>query len=453
MPGSVFFAVPGSQADGLAFIPQALSRGALAVVAQSVPDSDIAGAAFILVDDVRAILAKAAAQEFPRQPETIVAITGTSGKTSIAAFTRQIWKHLGKDAASLGTIGLVRPSGSVSGSLTTPDPVSLHQTLDQIAGEGVTHLALEASSHGLGQKRLDGVRLSAGAFTNLSRDHLDYHASLEDYLKAKMRLFEDLLVPGQAAVIDADSEVADKVLSLCAARGLKLFSIGFKGRSIRLLETETKDLTSDIKIGFEAEVFDLTLPLLGAFQISNALVAAGLCIVTGSEPRQVFAALEALQGAPGRLELMGRRNGASVFVDYAHKPDALEKVLETLRPFVLGQLIVIFGCGGNRDQGKRPIMGEIAARLADVCIVTDDNPRFEDAGLIRAAIMGGAPGAKNMQEIGERGEAVNYGINLLQPGDILLIAGKGHETGQIIGDRVLEFSDRDYVLAVLKDDA
>jgi len=371
----------------------------------------------------------------------------------VAAFTRQIWKRLGFEAASLGTIGVVAPSGAVYGSLTTPDPVTLHKTLDELGRDGVTHLAMEASSHGLDQRRLDGVRLAAAGFTNLSRDHLDYHPTLEDYLNAKLRLFDTLLEPGKTAVIDADTDVAEKVIAVSKARGLDILSIGAAGDAIRLISAERKELSTRIAIRHGGTVTSLLLPLAGSFQVSNALVAAGLCIATGSDPQQTFAALEYLEGAPGRLELIGRRKGAPIFVDYAHKPDALEKALRALRPFVQNRLIVIFGCGGDRDQGKRPLMGEIAARLADYVIVTDDNPRSEDPGAIRKAILAGAGAFPNIREIGDRAAAIAEGVSMLAPGDLLLIAGKGHETGQILSDRVLPFSDHDCARAALEEHA
>ncbi len=428
-----------------------MRRGAVAIIAERAPPSLLGAAAFIKVADARRALSFAAARLYPRQPETIVAITGTSGKTSVAAFARQIWAALGAKAASLGTLGVVAPSGAVYGSLTTPDPVTLHKTLDQLAGGGVTHLALEASSHGLEQRRLDGVRLAAAGFTNLSRDHLDYHATLEAYLAAKLRLFDRLLAPGQTAVVDADSDVADKVVAACAARGLRVFSVGRKGAAIRLLEAEAENFSARLRFAYGGVGFTIKLPLAGAFQASNALVAAGLCIATGSPPEAVFAAMERLEGAPGRLELVGRRHGAPVFVDYAHKPDALDKVLRALRPFVPDKLIVVFGCGGDRDAGKRPIMGELAARLADHVIVTDDNPRSEDPAAIRKAILAGAAELGHVQEIGDRAAAIARAIAALEPGDGLLIAGKGHETGQIIGDRTLPFSDSDCARAALKE--
>jgi UDP-N-acetylmuramoyl-L-alanyl-D-glutamate--2,6-diaminopimelate ligase len=449
--GGVFFALPGTKADGLAFAPQAAQRGALAIVAEHQPETPIGAVAFLEVENARAAFAKASARFFPRQPETIVAITGTSGKTSVAAFVRQIWAVQGFGAASLGTLGVVAPSGSVYGALTTPDSVTLHETLDRLAGGGVTHLAMEASSHGIVQRRLDGVRLTAAAFTNLSRDHLDYHATLEAYLAAKLQLFERLLEPGQSAIIDADSDVADKVIAVCEARGLRLFTTGAKGKALQLLHAQPDDHSTRLEVAYAGRAFKVKLPLAGAFQASNALVAAGICLATGSEAAAVFAALEQIEGAPGRLERVGQRQGAPVYVDYAHKPDALDKVLRTLRPYVRGKLIVVFGCGGDRDAGKRPIMGEIAARLADAVIVTDDNPRSENPAAIRKAILAGAPGAANIREIGDRAAAIAAAVAMLGPEDGLLVAGKGHETGQIVGNITLPFSDCDSVRAALKD--
>jgi UDP-N-acetylmuramoyl-L-alanyl-D-glutamate--2,6-diaminopimelate ligase len=449
-PGFVYFAVPGTKANGLIYANEAMANGAIAVVAESDPNAVFDKAAFIKVADARSSLSSSAAQFYHGQPETIVAITGTSGKTSVAAFTRQIWSKLGKPAASLGTLGVIAPSGANYGSLTTPDPVQLHRSLAQLAQDGVTHLAMEASSHGLIQRRLDGVRLKAGAFTNLSRDHLDYHGTLDDYLKAKLRLFDTLLVKDQPAIVDADSDVADKVIAACAARGLRLFTVGMKGMALRLISVKPETFASHIEILYEGKSYALRLPLAGDFQISNALVAAGLCIATGSGHEEVFAAIEQLEGAPGRLELVGHHHGAPVFVDYAHKPDALDKVLHTLRPLASKNLVVVFGCGGDRDTGKRPIMGDVAARLADQVIVTDDNPRSEDPSAIRRAILEGASVGTNVREIGDRAEAIETSIAALQSGDVLLIAGKGHETGQIVGDRTLPFSDVECARMVLK---
>jgi UDP-N-acetylmuramoyl-L-alanyl-D-glutamate--2,6-diaminopimelate ligase len=399
------------------------------------------------VPQIRPALAEAAARHAGRQPGTIVAVTGTSGKTSVAAFVRQIWQAEGRKAASLGTLGVVTPDREIYGSLTTPDPITLHETLRTLAEAGITHVALEASSHGLAQHRLDHVRLVAGAFTNLSRDHLDYHPTLDHYLAAKLRLFGALLAPGDPAVIDADSEVSAEVVPAAEARGLRVLTVGAAGRYLRLLSSTPDGFATRIAVEHAGRTFAVTLPLAGKFQVSNALVAAGLCLATGSAPDAVFAALTTLAGAPGRLELVGTRNGAPVFVDYAHKPDALENVLATLRPYAEKRLLVVFGCGGDRDPGKRPIMGAIAARLADVVIVTDDNPRSEKAATIRAAIMTGAPGAR---EIGDRTQAIEAAIADLGAGDVLVVAGKGHETGQIVGSTVLPFSDKGAVRAALE---
>ena len=445
-PGNVFFALAGAKDDGLKHVGEAVKKGAAAIVAERWADTP--SAAFVQVADARAALAHAAARFYPRQPETIVAVTGTSGKTSVAAFARQIWRALGKEAASIGTIGVVSGPLTVYGSLTTPDPIALHALLDRLAADGVTNLAIEASSHGLDQKRLDGVRLAAGAFTNLTRDHMDYHASVEDYLKAKLRLFRDLLRDGAPAVIDADSAIAPQIIEAARARGLQVVTVGAKGETIRLVSAERDGLSSALDLQFGGRSFRVKFPLAGDFQISNALVAAGLCIATGSESGAVFDALQKLEGAPGRLERVGDIRGASVFVDYAHKPDALEKALAALRPFVPGRLVLVFGCGGDRDAGKRPIMGEIAARCADITIVTDDNPRSEKPGAIRKQILASAPLAL---EIGDRAAAIRAGVSMLLGGDALLIAGKGHETGQIVGDKILPFSDADEARAALKE--
>ena len=457
MPGFVFFAVPGNKADGLGFVTQAIEKGAVAIIAERQPHATIPGIAFLIVDDVRSALAKAAALFYPRQPGTIVAITGTSGKTSIAAFCRQIWQTLGHQSASLGTIGIVTPKGSVYGALTTPDPIGLHKTLDELAADGMTHLALEASSHGIEQKRLDGVRIKAAAFTNLSRDHLDYHGTLDAYLAAKMRLFETLLPRGAPAVVNADSDVADTVIAACNRRGLDVLDVGRSAKRLRLIAAHPDHLAVTLDLELDGKSLTGRLPLAGDFQVSNALVAAGLCIATGDPAESVIAALATLEGAPGRLELVGRRafpdgsGDAPVFVDYAHKPDALDKVLETLRPLTRRKLTVVFGCGGDRDQGKRPIMGEIAARRADRVIVTDDNPRSEAPAAIRRAILDGIEGGTaEISEIGDRAAAIDAAVAWLAPGDVLVIAGKGHETGQTVGDTVLPFSDLDVARRALQ---
>ena len=445
-PGDVFFAIPGSKADGLGYVPEALDRGAKAVVSEVAVRGLGRDVMALVVPDVRVALAQAASRFYGQQPSTVVAVTGTSGKTSVAAFVRQIWASLGHQAASLGTVGLVAPSGEIKGALTTPDALTLHRTLGELADEGVTHLALEASSHGLDQRRLDGVTLAAGGFTNLSRDHLDYHATLEDYLAAKLRLFTERLPPGANAVVDVDSEAGERVAQAAHDRGLAVLTVGRNATGLTLREARPEGFATQLAVEFEGRQHAIHLPLAGLFQVQNVLVAMGLCIATGSDPAAVFAAAEALSGAPGRLERIGDRRGAPVFVDYAHKPDALEQVLRTLRPYATGKLVVVFGCGGDRDAGKRPIMGEIAARLADRVIVTDDNPRSEDPALIRAAILAAAPGAI---EIGNRAEAIDAAVHALEPGDLLVIAGKGHETGQIVGGATLPFSDHGAARAAL----
>ena len=449
--GDVFVAIAGGKADGRNFIAPAIAAGAVAILAEKRPDTPLPeGVAFVQIGNARRALALIAAKIFPRQPRTIAAITGTSGKTSVAAFTRQIWTALGHRAASIGTIGIVSPRGEAYGSLTTLDPVALHRTLDALAGEGVTHLAIEASSHGLDQFRLDGLRLAAAAFTNITRDHLDYHPSFEAYFAAKLRLFESLVEPGGAAVIDADHAYADAVMAAAKARGVSIVSVGREGTGIRLVETVIDGFAQKVTLEHRGKNFRVRLPLVGEFQVENALIAAGLAIATGGDAAAVFATLEHLTGARGRLELVGTSRGAPIFIDYAHKPDALAKALEALRPAVTGRLVVVFGAGGDRDRGKRPLMGAVAAEKADRVIVTDDNPRSEDAAAIRSAIVAAARGAI---EIGDRRQAIRAAIVELRRGDVLLIAGKGHETGQIIGDRVVPFSDHEAVAAALKEHA
>jgi UDP-N-acetylmuramoyl-L-alanyl-D-glutamate--2,6-diaminopimelate ligase len=446
-PGFLFVAIAGSKTDGAHFVRQAASGGAVAVAAEHRPNTLPDAMAFIRAANPRRLLALAAAKIFPRQPATIAAVTGTSGKTSVAAFTRQIWSQLGYRAASIGTVGVVSSAGERYGSLTTPDPVELHRTLDQLAKEGVTHLALEASSHGLDQHRLDGVRIAAGAFTNLSRDHLDYHPSIEAYLAAKLRLFEYLVAPGGTAVIGVDDCYAHQVVEAANKRGLKIIAVGEQGADIKFVGATIDGFSQVVTIVHGGRTYKVRLPLVGAFQVQNAGIAAGLTIATGAEPSRAFAAMEQLVGARGRLELAGTHNDAPIFIDYAHKPDALKKALESLRPYARGKLVVVFGAGGDRDTGKRPIMGRIATENADRVIVTDDNPRGESPAAIRAAILAEAPGAV---EIGDRAEAIQKAIAALATGDVLLVAGKGHEVGQIIGDRVVPFSDHEAVTAALK---
>ncbi len=441
--GYLFAALPGSQTDGVKFTDAALARGAVAVMAA--PDAALAarlaqqGIAYIADANPRARLAALCATFFGAQPATVAAVTGTNGKTSVASFTRQIWANLGLASASLGTLGVVAADYQAPLQHTSPDPVTLHRHLAELARRKVTHLALEASSHGLDQHRLDGVRLSAAAFTNLSRDHLDYHAGEAAYFAAKLRLFGELLPEGSAAVINADSDRYPAVAAAARARGQKVLSYGAQGRDlkVRSLEPHAQGLTVD------AEIFGrphrIELPLVGAFQAGNALCALGLALATGADEAAAIAALRTLEGVPGRMQFVAASSaGAPVFVDYAHTPDALETVLGALRPHAAGRLVLVFGCGGDRDRGKRPIMGRIATDLADRVIVTDDNPRSEIPAAIRRDIMVAAPGAI---EVGDRADAIALAISELGPSDLLVVAGKGHEQGQNVGGVVRPFDD------------
>jgi len=448
-PATVFVAVSGTKADGASYAADAVRRGAVAIVAARGAALGSPAVPVLRVDDPRLALARAAAALHPRQPETMVAVTGTSGKTSVAAFTRQIWEHTGKAAASIGTTGVVAPGRDDYGQLTTPDPVELHRLLTELADSGVTHAAMEASSHGLDQRRLDGVRLSAGGFTNLGRDHMDYHPTVEEYHRAKLRLFDTLLPKGAPAVIFADDPWSKPTIDAAQAAGLDVLTVGRHGDYLKLKRVEHERFRQRAEIEAGGVLHEIVLPLAGDFQIFNALVAAGLAASTGTPVDRALEALEHLKGAPGRLDLVGTAaNGAPVYVDYAHKPDALENVLASVRPFTTGRVIVVFGCGGDRDRGKRPIMGEIATRLADVAIVTDDNPRSEAAADIRAAILAAAPGAI---EIGDRHKAIRDAVAMLQAGDTLIVAGKGHEHGQTIGAETLPFSDHDEVRKALRE--
>ncbi|MER9431653.1 UDP-N-acetylmuramoyl-L-alanyl-D-glutamate--2,6-diaminopimelate ligase [Mesorhizobium sp. M0408] len=449
--GVVFFALTGSKADGAAYAADAASRGAAAIVVGK--GSAVAGlpVPVLVVDDPRLALALSAARFFGMQPQTMVAVTGTSGKTSVAAFTRQIWEQAGFAAASIGTTGVVAPGRNEYGSLTTPDPVALHRLLKELAEAGVTHASMEASSHGLDQRRLDGVKLAAGGFTNLGRDHMDYHPTVEDYHRAKLRLFDALLPKGAPAVIFADDPWSEPTIKAARAEGLNVLTVGRHGDFLRLKRVEHERHRQRAEVEADGVLHEVDLPLAGDFQIANALVSAGLAISTGTSVAKALMALEKLKGAPGRLDLVGTAaNGAPVYVDYAHKPDALENVLASVRPFTTGRVIVVFGCGGDRDRGKRPIMGEIATRLADVVIVTDDNPRSEVPETIRAAILAAAPGAI---EIGDRRKAIHEAVGMLHAGDTLIVAGKGHEEGQTIGTETLHFSDHEEVRSALREQA
>ena len=440
-PGTVFGAFRGTVANGEDFIPAAVAAGAVAVVAR--PEAHVEGAAHIADAQPRRAFARLAAQFFQPAPGTIVAVTGTNGKTSTVEMTRQIWRMCGERAASIGTLGVTTPDESVSTGLTTPDIVTFLSNMTGLAREGVTHVAYEASSHGLSQFRNEGLAVAAGAFTNLSRDHLDYHADMEDYFAAKMRLFSDVVRDGGIAVIWADDAWSARAIETARARPLSLFTVGEAGESIRLLARKPGQLGQTLEIEYEGQRRTVTLPLIGAYQAANALVAAGLALATGSDADKVFDALGRLQPVRGRLERAAiAASGAPIYIDYAHTPDALGAAIDALRPHVAGRLITVFGAGGDRDVGKRAQMGEVAAAHSDLVIVTDDNPRGEDPAAIRLQILAGAPGAR---EVGDRRAAIRAAIDEAGPGDIVLIAGKGHEQGQIVGAgdamRVLPFDD------------
>ena len=445
-PGHLFAALPGSALHGGEFIQYALRQGAAAIL------TDAAGAALaadvlrgwngalIVAEDPRAALSGAAALWFGRQPEKVVAVTGTSGKTSVANFTRQIWQHLGLKAISLGTMGV---QGDYEAKLahTTPEPITLHRILAAAAEAGVTNVAMEASSHGLDQRRLDGVRVMAGAFTNFSQDHLDYHAGFDEYFAAKALLFNHILDAGDAAVINTDSERGRQMADIARDRELILTTIGTgEGCDFRILGQRYDATGQELRFSYLDQTHLARLNLIGGFQAENVLAAAGLAIASGDEAGAVLATLPHLETVRGRMQLVAQRdNGAAVFVDYAHKPGAVIAALQSLRPHVMGRIIVVLGAGGDRDRGKRPLMGQAARDFADVVFVTDDNPRTEDPAAIRAEVMAGA--GPDAVEVGDRAEAILRGVDALQPGDALLIAGKGHETGQIIGSDVFPFDD------------
>lgn len=448
-PGFLFAALPGSRADGVNFVGDAVRRGAAAVLAPKAAEASLRLAldqvppvTLIFDPNPRRLFALMAARFFGRQPETVAAVTGTNGKTSVVSFLRQIWAAAGRQSASLGTLGITAPGVIETGSMTTPDPVALHRMLASLADAGVDSLAIEASSHGLDQSRLDGVRVAAGAFTNLGRDHLDYHPSIEAYLTAKLRLFDALVESSGAAVICADDLVAGRVRSAAAARGLRIIGYGRRGEELRLRSIEATPDGQRLQLSVFGRDAVVDLPLAGDFQALNALCALGLAIATGTDPETALAALAHLEPVHGRLERVARLRGAAAYVDYAHTPDALAVVLKALRPQVRHELVVVFGCGGDRDPGKRPQMGEVARTFADRIIVTDDNPRTEDAATIRRQILAACPAAR---EIGDRAAAIAEAIASLQEGDVLVVAGKGHETGQIVGDRVLPFDDSEVI--------
>ncbi len=444
-PGALFVALPGTAADGRAYIPQALAQGAAAILA---PSDTPEGAAPLLVrsGDVRRAYALAARSFYGSQPAVCVAITGTNGKTSVATFCRQIWAQLGLKSASMGTLGVVGQKGdqtyALTGpGLTSPDAADAARLLAELASKQVTHLALEASSHGVDQRRLDGVTLKAAGFTNLSQDHLDYHGTMDGYRAAKLRLFETLLPRGRTAVLNADSDAYSSFAAASIMSGLGVMGVGERGRDLALVGRRATPEGQRLSIDVRGDIHDILLPLAGAFQASNALVAAGLCIAAGESADGVLAAMAHITGAQGRLQRVmapAGSTGGEVYVDYAHTPDGLETVLSALRPHATGRLIVVFGAGGDRDRGKRPLMGAIAGRLADVAIVTDDNPRSEKPASIRAEVRKGCPDAL---EIGDRREAIHHAVSLMRDGDVVVIAGKGHEQGQIVGATTHPFDD------------
>ncbi|HTM78485.1 MAG TPA: UDP-N-acetylmuramoyl-L-alanyl-D-glutamate--2,6-diaminopimelate ligase [Devosia sp.] len=446
-PGDIFFALPGAKVHGNTFVAEAVARGALAIISDTAPVGD-PGVPVIIVSDVRAAYARAASRIFEPQPEITVAVTGTNGKTSVASFVRQIWSYAGIASASIGTLGVETANRLIAGSLTTPDSRTLHQSMRALKAQGIDHVAIEASSHGLEQRRLDGIHFEAVAFTNLTRDHLDYHADMDAYRNAKLRLFTDLLVDGGPAVVNVDDPEYEPFMFAALGNGSTLLTVGREGAYIEILSIKTEGYGQRVEVRHVGEKTSFHLPLTGEFQVSNALIAAALAMSTGVDKAQAFAALSELVGAKGRLELVAERDGAAIFIDYSHTPDALKTALEALRPYARGQLRVVFGCGGDRDKGKRPQMGAIASELADDVIVTDDNPRTEDAATIRGEIMAAATGAR---EIGDRQSAITTAVKALRAGDVLLVAGKGHEDYQIIGTTKHHFSDHEAVATALKD--
>jgi UDP-N-acetylmuramoyl-L-alanyl-D-glutamate--2,6-diaminopimelate ligase len=443
--GFLFAALPGSRVHGGEFVGYALRMGAGSLLTDregariAADEIAEAGLPVVVAEDPRQALAYAAALWFGAQPDTVVAVTGTNGKTSVATFARQLWQAMGLPAVNIGTTGV---AGDVSLPLihTTPEPITLHRALAEVAEAGVEHAAMEASSHGLDQRRLDGVRLKAAGFTNFSRDHLDYHGTMEAYFAAKAQLFERVLPEDGTAVVNLDDPKGPEVAAIAQARGCDLLTVGrAEGAALRVLGQRFDATGQELRFSWNGVARQVRLDLVGGFQAENALVAAGLCIASGSEPAEVFAALPRLTTVPGRMQLAARRaNGAAVFVDYAHTPDALRTAISALRPHVMGRLVVVFGAGGDRDRGKRPKMGQAVAELADIAIVTDDNPRSEDPAAIRAMVLEGCPEAT---EVGDRAEAILRGVDALEPGDALLIAGKGHETGQTVGATVYPFDD------------
>lgn len=438
----LFAALPGNKTNGSDYIGDAIAHGASVILAAdgiNLPQEADKNIALLNDNNPRLAFSKLVAKFYKLQPENIVAVTGTSGKTSTVSFVQQLWHLSGNTkCASLGTLGIRAPGVCRYGKLTTPDTETLHAELADLKAVGVDHLAMEASSHGLDQYRLDGVRIKVAAFTNLSRDHLDYHTDMESYFKAKERLFTDVMDDDGVVVVNADDEYGQKLIKTCTQSGHRIISFGKDGENIKLLNRALKPDGQNISFTFDDKKYDITLPLVGEFQVMNAFCALGLVLAQDNNPDKYVPLLQDLQGVPGRLQFVTGHSNGAVYVDYAHKPAALEVVLKTLRPHTEGKLVCVFGCGGNRDPGKRPMMGKIASDLADEVIVTDDNPRYEEAKDIRAQILEAAQGAK---EIDDRAEAIRFAVNNLKKGDVLVVAGKGHEQGQIVGEKVLPFDD------------
>lgn len=436
-PGMVFAALPGTAMDGRDFIPQAVENGAVAILSVEGVKADVP---VVSSPNPRLTYAETAARLFPGQPEVLVAMTGTNGKSSTVDFLRQIWAFAGLNSACFGTLGVTSSSGYRPMTHTTPDALALHETLSGLVREGVTHVAMEASSHGLKQYRMDAVNVSASGFSNLTQDHFDYHPTLEDYFSSKARLFIDLTPQGAPVVINTNDKYGRHLVEVCKGLGQDVLQVGWTGEDIRIDEVMPHAAGQKVTLVVSGTRYEVNLPLAGEFQVLNAVAALGLAIKTGVEEATAVEALHALKGVAGRMELAGVKNGAAVYVDFAHTEDGLDKLLRSVRPHTAGDIVIVFGCGGDRDPDKRLKMGRVAEKLADQVIVTDDNPRTEDAASIRKAVLKGCP---NATEIGDRALAIAEAIRRLGPNDCLVIAGKGHEQGQIVGQDVIPFSDVD----------
>uniref|UniRef100_UPI0025DF188C UDP-N-acetylmuramoyl-L-alanyl-D-glutamate--2, 6-diaminopimelate ligase n=1 Tax=Sphingomonas sp. TaxID=28214 RepID=UPI0025DF188C len=436
-PGNIFGAFRGSRFNGEDFIAEAVKRGASAIVAR--PEARVEGVPHLAAAEPRKLFAQLAARFFAPYPDVIVAVTGTNGKTSTVELTRQLWRMAGHRSASIGTLGVTTADDQVKTGLTTPDIVTFLSNMAGLDRMGISHVAYEASSHGLDQYRAEGVPVQAAAFTNFSRDHLDYHASMDEYFAAKMRLFDEVVDGDGTAVVWTGDPKSQEVIGHARHRGLKLITVGPEAETIELVSRTSTPLGQALVLRHEGKEHKLALPLIGAYQMNNVLTAAGLVLATGGDWATTLAGMGRVSPVRGRLErAVISHAGAPVYVDYAHTPDAVEAAISALRPHVEGKLITVLGAGGDRDHGKRPEMGAVAARLSDVVIVTDDNPRSEEPAAIRKAVLAGAPDAI---EVGDRRAAIAEAINMARAGDIVLVAGKGHEQGQIVGDQVLPFDD------------